>query len=169
METTRKRLNIEIGGYTPGANGYDQVAVTGAATIDGTLNVKLVNGFRPTPGDTFSIITSTAATGNFSAINSHGFSVTSEASPSGITLTVTAIDPVLRILAIRGTGDGGIEIRFDAIAGRTYRLQRNRDNALSDLGWDPIAEYTAPADGPVVFLDPDANQTSSAFYRLLRL
>lgn len=48
--------NIEIGGLTVDTQ-YDQVYVTDAnATISGTLNIALINGFTPNLGDTFTII-----------------------------------------------------------------------------------------------------------------
>src|SRR5207253_6719188 len=39
-------LNIEIGGLTVGTQ-YDQLVVTGNATLAGTLNATLINGFTP--------------------------------------------------------------------------------------------------------------------------
>ena len=48
--TNSGAVNMEIGG-TAGAgvnpNGHDQLAVTGAVTLGGTLNVTLTNGFTP--------------------------------------------------------------------------------------------------------------------------
>jgi fibronectin-binding autotransporter adhesin len=54
-------LLAEIGGLTPGASGYDQVAVTGTATLDAgsTISVAVLAGFVPTGGSTFDILTAT--------------------------------------------------------------------------------------------------------------
>jgi hypothetical protein len=60
-------VNLELGGTTAGS-GYDQIAVTGTATLAGTLNVSLINGFTPTTGQTFTLISSTGArSGRFGA------------------------------------------------------------------------------------------------------
>ena len=65
---------IEIGGLTPGPgsptvdNGYDQINVTGAVSLGGTLRVTLLNGFTPQIGQTFNIINSTDITGTFSDV-----------------------------------------------------------------------------------------------------
>ena len=48
-QTAAGVLNIDIGGLVAGT-GYDQLQITGAATLDGTLNVQLVGGFTPQPG-----------------------------------------------------------------------------------------------------------------------
>ncbi|HVF73346.1 MAG TPA: autotransporter-associated beta strand repeat-containing protein [Chthoniobacterales bacterium] len=85
-------LNMELGGTTPGT-GFDQVAVGGSASISGTLNLNLVNGFRPVVGQTFAILTSSSATGNFSTINSSGFTVRSDVTNAGVVLTITSVDP----------------------------------------------------------------------------
>lgn len=93
-QTSGGRLNIEIGGNIPGAD-YDQLDITGTASLDGTLNLTLVNGFTPAVGDTFSIIASAAETGNFSQVTANGVTVTSGASGGGVVLTVTAVSPEL--------------------------------------------------------------------------
>jgi T5SS/PEP-CTERM-associated repeat protein/autotransporter-associated beta strand protein len=96
-QTSGGVLNVEIGGATPGTR-FDQVAVSGSATVGGTLNLSLVNGFRPIVGQTFKIITSSSENGNFSTINSSGFTVSSNASATGITLTVTSVVPGIPVI-----------------------------------------------------------------------
>jgi uncharacterized protein with beta-barrel porin domain len=91
-QTSTGTLAIEIGGYTPGT-GYDQVSVSGQAVVGGTLKLSLVNGFRPNVGDTFVIVTSSSAGGNFATITGTGFNGTSAATAAGIVVTVTAVDP----------------------------------------------------------------------------
>ena len=50
---------IEIGGTTAGT-GHDQINHLGAAQLGGTLSVQLINGFTPTVGNSFLIMTSAA-------------------------------------------------------------------------------------------------------------
>lgn len=47
--------NCEIGGTIAGTN-YDQVVITGAAALAGTINVVSINGFVPALGDRFEIM-----------------------------------------------------------------------------------------------------------------
>jgi hypothetical protein len=65
-------LNIELGGLTAGTQ-YDRLLVDGVATLDGTLNVALVNlgggMFVPSLGNVFSIITADSVGGQFSTLN----------------------------------------------------------------------------------------------------
>jgi hypothetical protein len=49
-------LQIDLGGTSAGMS-YGQLIVAGLATLDGNLTVNLVNGFTPTTGDTFQILT----------------------------------------------------------------------------------------------------------------
>lgn len=60
-------LAVEIGGRTPGSE-FDQVALTGTANLNGTLQVSLANGFVPQPGDSFPVLTMGSRTGEFAAI-----------------------------------------------------------------------------------------------------
>jgi len=48
-------INVEIGGRTAGLE-YDQLQISGKATLAGTLNIGLTNGFRPNGGDRFEVI-----------------------------------------------------------------------------------------------------------------
>ncbi len=96
-------LAIDIGGATP-ANAftnpgafYDNVSISQAATLAGNLNVSLINGFTPTSGQTFTILTASLVAGTFANLDSnsrvtlasdsnHGFHVT--INPAGGTVTL---------------------------------------------------------------------------------
>jgi len=57
-------LTMELGGADPGT-GSDQLNVSGQATLGGTLELKLYNGYKPTEGQTFDIVTFGSAVGAF--------------------------------------------------------------------------------------------------------
>src|SRR5690606_20148170 len=64
-------LEVELGGYAPGTE-HDQLAVTGAATLGGTLRVVLTDGFVPEDGDRFLIVPAASITGAFAALDLPG-------------------------------------------------------------------------------------------------
>jgi autotransporter-associated beta strand protein len=60
------RLTIELAGTTPGS-GFDQLSISGTATLGGTLQVNLLSGFVPDTGD-FEILRATGGvTGTFAS------------------------------------------------------------------------------------------------------
>jgi len=62
-------LEIEIGGLLAGSE-YDRVAVAGFASLDGTLDVSLLNGFVPEVGDNFGFLFASGGYGgSFDAMN----------------------------------------------------------------------------------------------------
>jgi hypothetical protein len=65
-QTSAGTLQIEIGGTTAGTQ-YDQLHVSGAASLNGALQVVLVNGFSPASGDSFDILDWGTLSGKFSA------------------------------------------------------------------------------------------------------
>jgi hypothetical protein len=67
-QTSTGALDIQIGGTTAGS-GYGQLAVSGAATLDGTLNVTDLNNFQPVRGNAFEVMTFSSNTGNFATLN----------------------------------------------------------------------------------------------------
>jgi len=62
-QTPGSTLSIEIGGTLQGVE-YDLLQVVGAAMLNGTLNVELVNGFNPSPGSMFEVLTSASLIDN---------------------------------------------------------------------------------------------------------
>jgi len=60
-------VNLTVGGAA--ANQFGHIAVTGLATFDGILNVKLSGGFVPTIGQTFRAMTFGSRSGTFALIS----------------------------------------------------------------------------------------------------
>jgi hypothetical protein len=66
-QTASGTLQIEIGGT--GAGTFDVLAVTGAVTLDGSLNVALINSFNPALSDSFTVLTFASRNGDFASKN----------------------------------------------------------------------------------------------------
>jgi MYXO-CTERM domain-containing protein len=66
-------VNFEIGGFATGLNAgnpdFDQFIVTGDVNFQGTLGVRLINGFAPNLGDSWALIQSGGAL-NFTGLTS---------------------------------------------------------------------------------------------------
>jgi Big-like domain-containing protein/Calx-beta domain-containing protein/hemolysin type calcium-binding protein len=62
------KLAVDIGGLTPGTQ-HDQLQVSGAITLGGTLDITTLPGFTPTVGQSFTIATGSSVTGDFAAID----------------------------------------------------------------------------------------------------
>lgn len=96
-QTSDGTTNIDIGG--PGAtDAYDQINVSGAATLDGTLNFGLTYGYQPstTSQTTFDIITYQSVDGTFATINGSNnyYSFTEDYGATIFSITATYTGPV---------------------------------------------------------------------------
>ncbi len=60
-------LILELGGTSPGS-GYDQLDISGLATLNGTLDLELLDGYTPAIGDSYDILNG-PTTGRFAQIN----------------------------------------------------------------------------------------------------
>ena len=77
---------MDIGGTTAGST-YDQLIVNGSASLTGTLNVTLINGFTPANAQSFTVLTSTAPrTGTF-AIANRPANTSMQYNPTSVVLT----------------------------------------------------------------------------------
>jgi hypothetical protein len=64
-------LTAYLEGTTAGTGGYSQLVIGGTATLGGSLDVDLVGGFVPTPGEDFYLLTSVGGdSGSFSLATS---------------------------------------------------------------------------------------------------
>ena len=61
-------LAIELGGIVAGSE-HDVIDATGRLSLDGALNVTLIDGFNPLPGQTFDILDFGSIAGGFSQFN----------------------------------------------------------------------------------------------------
>lgn len=84
-------LLIELGGKA--ANLSDRLAVTGNASLSGTLNVILAKGFTPKAGDVFDIVPATAISGDFATTNL-------PALPNGLTWDIQTLANRVRLTVL---------------------------------------------------------------------
>ncbi len=91
--TSSSVTNVEIQppGVTAGTD-YDLITVTGAANLNGTLNVTHLNGFTPSAGNTFRIMTYASSTGDFVTKNfPAGFGYLGTANAANYTLSLGGV------------------------------------------------------------------------------
>ena len=121
-------LAMEIEGLAgPGEGGHDQLAVTGTASLDGTLDVTPIGGYADPAvrgnSDSFTLLTSTGLSGTFATVNYDGAALDSGGhAGNGLFRKVdyTANDVVFtNLLAKSGDveGDSDVDITdFNALA-----------------------------------------------------
>jgi len=63
-QTSSGTINLDFGG-TAAATQFDQLAITGSASLAGTVHVSLINGFAPTDGQSFPFLTASLISGLF--------------------------------------------------------------------------------------------------------
>lgn len=140
-QTATGTLRIELAGRDPGQ--YDQVAVSGVASLAGMIEVALTNGFKPVAGDTFPVLTCASRSGTFASTNGcnlgNGVVLVPEYRTNGVllvatdqTATVTLTAPVLA-----GTN---LTFSLSTTTGTAYTLQAT--GALGDEPWQNILSFT---------------------------
>ena len=85
-------FDVELGGSMAGLN-YDQLDVTGAATLAGSIDVGLVNGFRPNVGDQFDVMLRGSGSGTFANLltSTPGLAYTVDYEATRVIVTITAV------------------------------------------------------------------------------
>ena len=99
-------LNIELAS----AAAFDQLAVGAAATLDGTLNVTLLNSYAPADGTTWPVLTFASRSGDFAVKNLPTYPPTGTitASYTPTELDLTAVVAPTANLAITKNGPSGV-------------------------------------------------------------
>jgi hypothetical protein len=95
-QTAAGALNIVIGGMAVGTQ-YSQLTVTGAASLNGSLNISVSNGFAPNAGNQFTILKFASGSGTFSITNglyiSNGLAFFPVYSTTNLVLVVSNVPP----------------------------------------------------------------------------
>jgi RHS repeat-associated protein len=97
-QTATGTMSVKLGGTAPGTQ-YDQVNLTGPASLDGTLDINLVNGFGPSIGQTFQVLSFADSVGSFATVN--GLAPNNQATlepisnPTNVTLKAISTAPNL--------------------------------------------------------------------------
>ncbi len=127
-------LEVKLNGATAGS-GYDQLAVTGAASLDGTLAIVRAPAFDPAAGTTFQLVTSATRSGTFASITGAAFGTKSfvdDGTSPGFAVVVTGgtAGPEPGTPAVTGTAAFGRTVTCDEgawLGDPTFAYQWRRD------------------------------------------
>jgi Bacterial Ig-like domain (group 3) len=110
-------LNIAIGGTIAGSQ-YSQLAVSGASSLSGTVNVALINGFQPALGNTFQPLTFASSSGAFGFYNGivlgNRLLLDPTLNPTNLTLTVQPAVTTTTLAAPPSPSVSGQSVTFTA-------------------------------------------------------
>ncbi len=165
-QTVAGTLAIELGGAGAGI-GYDQLRVSGAATLDGTLALSLINGFNPAVGSTFIVMQYGSVVGEFALITGQSLSGGKVLVPAfnatNLTLTVAAAlkasaaeSPEWRV----GSDELTTQELADFVAASQSRLDpRSRFGLVNEVEFvvtDLPNNLLGLAAGHIIWIDQDA-------------
>lgn len=161
----------ELGGAGPA--DFDRLHVQGNLSLNGALQLALINGHTLGNGQLYPFITvSGTRTGQFAGlgegalIGHHGgrdvFITYTNGNGSGIAL-FTAGPALPSPTVVFQPGGAAVELTFYGVAGQPYLLQRTE--SLSPPNWVTLQTITAAPDGKVAYTDP-APPAGGAFYRI---
>jgi hypothetical protein len=144
-----------------GSNQFGQLQVPNAsATVAGTLNVTLANGYAPAIGTQFQIVSTGSRGGTFSTLNvPQGISVTY--SNIGVFLTVTGTVPV--DIGNPQIVNTNITFGFGTLSNQDYTIQQNTD--LSTTNWTFVTNFTGT--GSFFQFAAPVTNIPALFYRVL--
>ncbi len=113
-------LDIELGGLTPG-NGHDQLAVTGNAVLNGTIDIFVTGSFIPAAGDSFVVLTTTGSVSDsFMNVNAQsGLYVDVQINSNNVTIHIDSVG----VLSVEDITNGEIVTSF--------ALQQNYPNPFN--------------------------------------
>jgi autotransporter-associated beta strand protein len=177
------KLAIDLGGVTQASafqdatNKFDFVSISGAATLGGNLNVRLLNNFVPATNNSFTILTAsggvsgafTNVTGNrVPLVNYSGGSFLVVTTATSLILTNFQIAPTNppTITGISLTATNLIITGTNGVAGASYLVLTTTNLVLPVASWNIIATQQFQSGGAVNFTNPLNPNSPQLFYRL---
>ena len=116
-QTATGSLDVDLGGMTAGSQ-YDQLAVSGTASLGGMVNVSLINNFLPALGDTFQVLDFASSSGTFSFYNGivlgNRLFLDPALNPTNLTLTVQPAVTTTTLAAPTSPSVSGQSVTFTA-------------------------------------------------------
>ena len=153
-------LRAELGGHNPGTQ-YDQLVVGGSASLAGTLELLLINGFVPQAGDQFRVLSCGSQTGQFSKINAPAVSGAVWVAHYSGTNILAVLANQVKISEPLLSG-GKLSLSFNTTAGLSYVVQES--DSLNPSNWQTLEEIAG--DGGIKTVTDPATETRR-FYRIL--
>jgi hypothetical protein len=144
-----------------GSNLFSQLAVSNVASLNGTLNVTLTNGYVPTKGAQFQIISCSGLGGSgFSSLNvPQGLSVSY--SNNGVFLSVAV--PVAAQLVSPQINAGTVSFNFGTVNGESYTVQQTTN--IETTNWNFCTNITGSG-SLYKFSVPVTNNIHANFFRV---
>jgi hypothetical protein len=153
-------LQVELGGGI--RDSLACLSVNGAARFDGTLNVTLAEGYRPSGGDHFAVAGYGSFTGAFNATNGlalgNGLDLALNYGAKILALDASDIHP--RFVSCAMQSDGQFQFSIFAATGQNYLIEASTN--LWD--WITLTNFTG-TNTALQFTDPDAVNLDRRFYR----
>ena len=153
------KLEIDLASPT----NYDVLQVSGAAALNGTLEIKLLDGFVPSPSQTFNFLTSGSRSGQFQNV------VVTSSDGSGGSFTVTPTPTGLALSNFQATpGAGGLVAHWDAENGAADVTGNGHDgifrgNAATTTDGPFGKAFTLDGDGDYIEIGDELDMGTSDF------
>jgi hypothetical protein len=147
-------LAIQLG------SSSNTLAVSGTAALAGNLNVTLANGFQPTPGQQFNLLTANSVVGNFAsvatpAVGNNGIGLVTSLTATSVVATAVNFTPTLTLPALIG---GNFQFNISGITGSRYAVQASTNL----LNWIFVQTNNAP-------FSFSSGNSGTVFYRAVYL
>ena len=158
---TSAALEIELAGTTPGTQ-HDVVRVGGHVALNGTLDVVLLGGFVPQPGDEFEILTFASRSGDFARYTgldlSGGVKLRPTFDADSLTLLAEAPAPRVTDVFVAGTAWTGAyrsSLAANGTGEAAFGYRINPAEQTRTLAWTNLNQVSVRFDRPVTLSGAD--------------
>ncbi len=126
-ENSSAILNIQAAGSNASTPAFDQLIVSGTATLAGTLNVTLLNGFVPDPTQSFTVVSGHPVSGTYATVNlpSYAGRTLFSAQYTGTALVLTGTTIVVNSTGDAGSQGGGSPDTGNLVGGKAQITLRS--------------------------------------------
>jgi len=171
--------NISLQGAYSLANGtlnfglnslgsYGTVSLDGLAALTGTMSANLNNGFIPSTGNSFTVLSYGAKVGNFTnSLLPLGFIWTTNYGSTTFTISVASVLPpgsVTNLTAQWQTGQAALQ--FNGAPNASYTVLATTNLTVPRTNWIPLGQALQPTSGSFQYLDSQSSAYPQRFYQV---
>jgi hypothetical protein len=157
-------LNVGINNLT----NYGVISLAGAAPLSGGVSANLNNGFLPTSGDSFTILSYGSESGGFSrTVLPPGFLWTTNYGLAGYTISVASALPQGLVTNLVAQWESGLAaLQFNGSANASYTVLATTNLGVPRTNWIPLGQAVLQTGGSFQFLDNQSSSYPQRFYQI---
>ena len=147
---------------------YGQISFSGTMPLAGTVSANLKNGFIPTNGSSFAVLSYGSKSGSFvNTLLPLGFTWTTNYGSTTYTISAASVLPSGSVTNLTTQWQAGqAALQFSGTPNASYTVLSTTNLTVPRTNWIPLGQALQPTSGSFQYLDSQSSAYPQRFYQI---